>query len=74
MFRLLVVLWAALVLGTAVPALAAESQPVKAAQSVVNINTASAAELEILPGIGKVTAGRRLSRCQRALRQCRRPG
>ena len=58
MFRLIVVLWAALTLGAAMPTLAAESQAVKVSQAVVNVNTANAAELEALPGIGKVTAGR----------------
>jgi competence protein ComEA len=61
MFRLFVVLWTVLVLAAAVPALATEAQVAKAAQTVVNINTASAEQLEALPGIGGVTAERIVS-------------
>ena len=58
MYRLVVVLWTALVLAVAVPVLAADSQGASAAQMVVNLNTATAEQLQSLPGIGGVTAER----------------
>lgn len=58
MFRLFVVLWTVLVLAAATPALAAETQMAKAAQPVVNVNTANVQQLEVLPGVGEVTAER----------------
>lgn len=58
MLRLFIVLWTVLVLAGAVPALAAQSQVAKAAQTVVNINSADAEQLQALPGVGGVTAQR----------------
>ncbi len=66
MFRLLVSILAAAILATSAPIAAAQptaqpqrsSQSKKAAPGVININTAPAADLQRLPGIGANTAAR----------------
>lgn len=70
MTRSLIAVMFALVVGLAVPAVAQSpaAQPAPAAKSeaVVNLNTASLAELDSLPGIGKSTAQRILEYRQKS--------
>jgi competence protein ComEA len=62
MKKLFVAVLTAMTLATAVPALAAdEAESAAAAQTVVNINTAGVEELQVLPGVGEVTAERILA-------------
>jgi len=62
MKKLIIAVLTALALATAVPVLAADgTESAAVAQSMVNLNTAGVEELQVLPGVGEVTAERILA-------------
>ncbi len=58
MKRLLVVLLSVVLFATSLPVSAVTKAPAATAVQIVNLNAASATELQALPGIGQVTADR----------------
>jgi competence protein ComEA len=58
MKHLIAVLLAVFMLTASLPAVAAEKAPADARAAVININLASADQIQTLPGIGQVTAER----------------